>query len=83
MGDYVDIGWLGVWMGGYGFMWWKVLDEVIFEEFGLFQDFYIGVGYGGQYVIVIFSLDMVIVNCMNIDIQGGLCMGGWDYIWVL
>lgn len=82
-GDHADTGWPGAWMGGYGFMWWKVPDAATSEEFGLPQDLYTGAGYGGQYVTVIPSLDMVIVNRMNTDIPGGPRMGGRAYTRVL
>ena len=44
---------------------------------------YTAAGAGGQYLTVIPSLDMVIVNRMNTDIQGGPRMGGQAYTRIL
>ncbi|WP_300529774.1 serine hydrolase [Maricaulis sp.] len=76
-------GWPGPWMGGYGYMWWRPADDAVAEENGLPADMYTGAGYGGQYVTVVPSLDLVIVNRMNTDIPDGPRMGGRDYTRVL
>ena len=81
--DYSDTGWPGAWMGGYGYMWWRPADAEIADEHGLAADIYTGAGYGGQYVTVIPSLDLVIVNRMNTDIPDGPRMGGRDYTSIL
>ena len=81
--DYSDTGWPGAWMGGYGYMWWRPAEAEVAQEHGLAPDMYTGAGYGGQYVTVIPSLDLVIINRMNTDIPDGPRMGGRDYTRVL
>jgi CubicO group peptidase (beta-lactamase class C family) len=80
---HAETSWNGAWMGGYGYMWWLPRNEESAAENNIPADMYTGAGYGGQYLTVIPSMDMVIVNRMNTDDPEGARMGADAYTRVL
>ncbi|MGH7836164.1 MAG: serine hydrolase domain-containing protein [Candidatus Binatia bacterium] len=56
--------------GGYGYMWWIAKDGKHLPTVRLPEDSYSARGSGGQYILVVPSLDLVIVHRVNTDIRG-------------
>jgi CubicO group peptidase (beta-lactamase class C family) len=56
--------------GGYGYMWWTERSGAGFPGVVLPAGSYSAQGVGGQYCLVIPSLDLVIVHRVNTDIKG-------------
>lgn len=78
-GHQSETGWPASWMTGYGYMWWRIKDEATAAEAKLPADMYTGAGYGGHYLTVIPSMDMVIVNRMNTDDPAAPRMSSQQY----
>jgi CubicO group peptidase (beta-lactamase class C family) len=52
---------------GYGYMWWTELDGQHLENVDLPKGSFSARGSGGQYILVVPGLDLVIVHCLNTD----------------
>ena len=63
--------------GGYGYMWWIAVDGRHFANVNIPDGSYSARGYGGQYLIVIPDMDLVIVHRANTDY--GLSVGYADF----
>lgn len=48
--------------GGYGMLWWVTLDHRLFPNVEISGNAFAGTGYGGDYLVIIPDLDLVVVH---------------------
>lgn len=51
--------------GGYGMLWWVTLHHRLFPNVEISGNAFAGMGYGGDYLVIIPDLDLVVVHRTN------------------